>query len=297
MIRCQPLMGTFVVVKIKDIGQEEQLTKDREKFYQYIISIVFSEMKQVQSLMSFHDMDSDVSRINQISLAKKYMNIEVHPWTLEVLQIAKDLFIQTGGSFDCGIGNHLMAWGLLPGQMSEEEYLYMQRSCLASILIENQAQIRLIGPVMLDLGGIAKGYAIDRGIQVLSRFGIERALINAGGDIRSLGPEQELISLRDVRDQSTYSPLGKIQDEALAVSSTSFCKKNIGNRHISHLVNPLSGQSIDDLWTYVVKAPSCVIADGLTKALAVDKDIHAKYFGLLKASAQIIRSNTSNSLM
>ena len=151
MIRCQPLMGTFVVVKIKDIGQEEQLTKDREKFYQYIISIVFSEMKQVQSLMSFHDMDSDVSRINQISLAKKYINIEVHPWTLEVLQIAKDLFIQTGGSFDCGIGNHLMAWGLLPGQMSEEEYLYMQRSCLASILIENQAQIRLTVHISLTL--------------------------------------------------------------------------------------------------------------------------------------------------
>ena len=95
MIRCQPLMGTFVVVKIKDIGHEEQLTKEREKFYQYIISIVFSEMKQVQSLMSFHEIDSDVSRINQISLAKKYIDIEVHPWTLEVLQIAKDLFIQT----------------------------------------------------------------------------------------------------------------------------------------------------------------------------------------------------------
>ncbi len=131
-------------------------------------------------------------------------------------------------------------------------------------------------PLALDLGGIAKGFAVDRAVAVLRRHGIRAAVVNAGGDLRAIGPAVP-IHLRDPVDPSAVRFAGMLTSSAAATLT------RVGAGLVSALVRAPARQPIIDCDAYSVIAGSCTVADALTKVLAQSRQPGAPCFARLGA--------------
>ena len=92
MIRCKPLLGTYVEISA-EIGSINMTSFELDE----VINKSFSAIKLVQDLMGFHHPDSELSKINILAHTKV---LEIHPWTFEVLRIAKEIHKASSGIFD-----------------------------------------------------------------------------------------------------------------------------------------------------------------------------------------------------
>lgn len=270
--RSQPLLGTFVEISVRDCHDEFMAHE--------AIDRAFESVSKVHRLMSFHESSSDLSHLNRDAFTQ---SISVDEWTYQVLAVAKDLFLTTKGAFDCSIGNQLQGYGLLPGNTGVDH-----DGTLSDLILEPDHRVRYKKKLCLDLGGIAKGFAVDRAIESLSNSGIRRAVVNAGGDIRVLGQLSEPIYVRHPLDCRSMLYAGDLSNGAIATSAIYFSRFMRDNKQGSALINPLSSQAIVDNQSYSVIAPTCVVADGLTKALAVHRDIRAPYLKELNAMGLIL---------
>ena len=109
MIRCKPLLGTFVEISIHTARLSQERAIDK----------AFAAIKNVQDLMGFHNPQSELSKINAQSHLRK---IEIHPWTAHVLRVASEIYDHSHGLFNCGIGHRLVAAGLLPNNLDIEQH-------------------------------------------------------------------------------------------------------------------------------------------------------------------------------
>jgi len=268
MTRSQVLLGTYVEVSI---GGSVENAAQRD-FHHEICTAVFNEMAKVQRLMSIFDSGSDIAKINKIVPQSRSIVQKVHPWTFELLLIAKKMCELTGGVFDCAVGTCSSKTG---------SHEFKQGSIL-DLGLDEKDHVRLHQPIDLDLGGIAKGYAVDRGIEILKSFGITQAGINAGGDLRIFGHASQVIFIQEFGCEPAIFYIGDLQDGAIATSSN-----RVGSRYRkcqqSMLIDPKSGKEVRSHSRFSVVAPTCVVADGLTKALAIEQNIHADYFKQLRA--------------
>ena len=268
MIRCKPLLGTFVDIMVEDVTQSSKA-----------INEAFLAIEKVQSLMGFHNPESELSQMN----ARSYLEpVRIHPWTAEVLTIAKEIYLQSQGVFNCGVGHRLVEAGLLPKHFSLGEHSFGGIEDLEFIeasLIQSKL------PLCLDLGGIAKGYAVDKAIEVLQAHEISFGSVNAGGDIRFFGDHAQDIQIRNPFNPHELIQIGSIQTGAIATSSLYFAKRDANSQ--SHLVNPLNHEHIEFSESYSVIAHECVYADALTKVVSITKNI--RHPCLRHFSAQAIR--------
>src|SRR5438128_920397 len=195
--RCRPILGTFV-----------EVTADCER----AIEAAFAAISQVHRLMSAHEPDSDVSRINRVAHLRP---IAVHDWTARVIERALFWSRMSEGAFDVvRAGKAALERGLIPRHPDQP-----QPEATHWTWLEIQgASVRLLKPGCIDLGGIAKGFAVDRAIDALRAAGCVHGLVNAGGDLRGFGPEPWAVTI--VEPQSRR-PMGKVEirNEALATSA------------------------------------------------------------------------------
>ena len=250
MIRCKPLLGTFVEISTED--GEHSLNA---------IEMAFNAIKQIQSLMGFHDPDSELSQIN----ARSHLEpIRIHSWTAEVLAIAKEIQLESQGIFNCGIGHRLVEAGLLPRHINLNDQSFGGIEDL--LFIEpNLVQSKL--PICLDLGGIAKGYAVDKAVEVLLANGIQSRSVNAGGDMRVFGNLAQDIQIRNPSKPHELIQLGRMKVGAIATSSLYFSKREAEAK--SYMINPLNQEHIEFPESYSVIANECVYADALTKVVSI----------------------------
>jgi thiamine biosynthesis lipoprotein len=282
-------MGTFIEIQI-DFEQDQM--QDKKKLNQeHIVAAAFREIERVDYLMSVFDPRSDISIINQTVSLHSKPSLEIHPWTYEVLKTAKYLHQITSGSFDCGVGHVLTRWGLRP-HMEEFSHLLGSYS-IANIELEENHSIRVHHPVLLDLGGIAKGYAVDRAVNILKSYGVEKAIVNAGGDLRILGSVPRKILLRLLGNKTEFIDFGKFANVAIA-SSSSLIRDESAVVQSNHLINPHQQLPIIGEKVFTVTAKSCMLADALTKALAVDQNLSAGYFELLDAKGFLVKTDVES---
>ena len=135
MIRCKPLLGTFIEIQID--FEQDQIQAKKKFSHEQVIAAAFREIERVDYLMSVFEPRSDISIINQtVSLLNK-PSLEIHPWTYEVLKTAKYLHEITNGSFDCGVGHILSRWGLRP-HMAEFSHLLSSYSIANIEFVKNK---------------------------------------------------------------------------------------------------------------------------------------------------------------
>ena len=246
--RARPGLGT--IVEIEALGADpEQLT--------FAVEAAFSAVADVHRLMSFHDSTSDVSRLN--FLAHK-TSILVHPWTWSVLESAQEFSSLSDGAFDITVAPLLQRWGYLPGS-------HVRRSCATwrDIMLEPGNAVRFRRPLALDLGGIAKGFAVDRAVEALRHAGVSHGLVNAGGDLRVFGDEEREIYVRHPLSPGSAAGVLQIREKALATSAVYFSRRRVGHLIVSAIVHGGSRKPFIGDSSATVLAGNCLTADALTK--------------------------------
>jgi thiamine biosynthesis lipoprotein len=275
MIRCKPLLGTFVEIRI-----------EAESLSLKALDEAFLAMEQVQSLMGFHNPYSELSQIN----ARSHLEpVRIHPWTAEVLTIAKEVYLQSQGVFNCGVGHPLVEVGLLPRhhKLNHDSF-----GGIEDLQFIEPFLVRSSLPLSLDLGGIAKGYAVDKAVEALIANGIHTGSVNAGGDLRVFGDHSQDIHIRNPSKPHELIQIGSMKVGAIATSSLYFANRNTSST--SFMVNPLNQEHIEFSESYSVIASKCVYADALTKVVSISGN--ARHPCLSYFSAQAIRIPNTESL-
>jgi thiamine biosynthesis lipoprotein len=267
MNRCQPALGTFV--EIEACQSEQVPDSENDSALLHAIEHAFAAIHTVQACMSVFDLSSDLSHLN----AGKFLNQPgaIHPWLWEVLQLAKEIH-SLSPDFDPSATVYLMQQGMRPriGKLSAAVLGNLDDV----ILLEDQRVVTK-KPVYLDLGGIAKGAAVDRAIQSLQSHGVQTGSVNAGGDLRVFGSRPHAIYLRCPSSPQNTFYAGKLQDGALATSGDYFLTQGSDSQQKNgHLINPKRRLPIQTQKSFSVIAPKCAVADALTKVFAISGDAH-----------------------
>lgn len=173
-------MGTFVHISASGPNRET---------VEHAIENAFRAIEQVERLMSFHDSQSELSRINREARVRPQT---VHPWTYAVLRRALWIATLSDGLFDISVAPLLVEAGLLPRTPGSTSASGNGQS----LELLPDYQVYFTQPMLLDVGGIAKGFAVDQAIHALRRGGCGEAIVNAGGDLRRFGRTPHPIYLR-----------------------------------------------------------------------------------------------------
>ncbi len=252
--RCRPLLGTFVRIRVEGLSPERAHAA---------IDAAFDEISQIHCLMSFHEAGSDVARLNRIAHAEP---VQIDGRTYEVLARAADLASLSDGAFDISIAPALVKRGLLPAPPGAPKP-DMTANWSDIALLENR-RVRFSKPLWIDLGGIAKGYAVDRAVAVLECFLPAEICVNAGGDLRLTGRERVRLApgyrtretaVVDLECGSLASSCGTIAPAA--------CREADGP-HV-HARTLRSRNSLPAQFVCVV-ANRCIDADALTKVVMAE---------------------------
>ena len=260
------LMGTLVEISV--IGRN----KDK---VEASIHDAFGEMERVEGLMSRRIPESDVSRINGRAGIKP---VKVSAEVLKVIRRAEEISKTSRGYFDISIGALLDLWGFegnggnLPGKDEVNETLHSVG--YRAIHVDEMAstvELKRKG-MRIDLGGIAKGYAVDRALELLTSRGYRNMIVNAGGDMRVGGKKINgpwVIGIQDPRDQSRILATLDAGDISVATSGDYeryFTKE--GTRY-HHLLNPFTGSPAQQCRSVTILAKDALSADALATAVFV----------------------------
>lgn len=243
-IRQRPLLGTFVAIGIGDAAGV--MAADAA------INAAFETMEAVQRLMSFHDPQSELSRLN-FSGGKA---VRLRPLTRRALYLAQQMTLASGGLFNCTVGGAVVGQGALPDC----------GPCFAPVgqaddLIFEGETVRLKRAVLITLDGIAKGFAIDTAVKTLKSAEVESAYVNAGGDLRIYGALSTPVCRREIDGRLT--PLGALKEAAMATSQYG----GDPDRFRGALVTAAGHSPMRGVWTVLAK--QAWRADALTKVAAL----------------------------
>ena len=247
--RARPSLGTIV-----EIGTPVR--------HESAIELGFSEIARIHRLMSFHEATSDIVKLRTANADEL---VEVDADTVAVLRVAADLHQSTDGLFNIAIGRQLTRTRFLPRM--DAVHLSRFSEDAGNIEIVDDRHVRLRRRVLIDLGGIAKGYAVDCAVTALEAAGVPTGIVNAGGDLRVFGDDPMQIEIR-----ATQGGIGgafAIQNCAVASSENSRTRRTVqGQIATPHIGRDNQPAVIDQ--TVTVMASSCVIADAMTKVAMVD---------------------------
>jgi thiamine biosynthesis lipoprotein len=254
--RARPLLGTFVEIEAEGAAGVK---------LDAAVDAAFADVAEVHRLMSFHDPDSDISRLNREAHVRP---VVVHDWTYQVLQVAIELNRRSGGAFDIAVAPVLQAKGLLPCIGGDAIIDGAPPHEGIELLPDRAVRFRST-EVRIDLGGIAKGFAVDRARDALCRLGIASALVNAGGDLVVFGNAPQTIHVRDPRDPRRMICSIALANEALASTARRFDPFQSPKTADTAVINPDTSRPADALAGVTVRASTCMIADALTKVVMI----------------------------
>ena len=246
--RAKPWLGTLVEIAIETPS---------EAAFLHTTELAFARVAEVHRARSFHEPGSEVCGIAR---APAGASLHVSADTARVLRLALDIELRSGGLFNAAIAPALVASGRLPRPPGAQ-------AARAGTLAEgiewlDERRLRVRAPVWIDLGGIAKGYAVDCAVIALEAAGVTSGLVNAGGDMRAFGPAAHPVHLRFA---DGLRPVALLQDAALAASCNAEGDDATMARNTSPHIDPRSGRSVRSPNSVVVQAYSAAVADALTK--------------------------------
>ncbi len=265
----------------------------------------FAEVDRVDRELSVYRQDSEINRVNALAFQQP---VRVSPPVFELLETCWRLWEQTNGAFDITVGPLIRVWGFFRRQGKEPppEELRKARSCVGMQWVRLDPEDRTVRferpGMMLDLGGIGKGYAIDRAVQLLQDLEYSVGFIHSGtstmfgwGKPPDLGlwkvgiptPETERLTRMPWAEEQTPDSQAKpsqsnhilpeekplavveVEDCALSVSSIygrAFEKKG---KVYGHIVDPRTGRPVQRALLSAVRYPRATEADTLSTALLV----------------------------
>jgi thiamine biosynthesis lipoprotein len=249
--RAQVWLGTLVEVALPATDASDSC-----------FTAAFAQIAHAHRTMSAHDASSDLARIARDA---HHATVPVDAGTYAVLRLAQQLFRESGGTFDVAI----------PPLPSPDEPLPASAAgCMHdsgapcggmdALHLEPGLGVRATAPLALDLGGIAKGYAVDRAVDAMRATGARAGLVNAGGDLRVFGTDNWMaVRVRHPEAPAHALQLFEVRNAAVATSADYFRDDARG------LVDPRTRSLRPFSGSVTVVAPTCALADALTKIVAL----------------------------
>ena len=264
LYRDAPIMGTRCDVELWD---EDQLKGEAA------ISAVFDEMRRIDNEFSTYKPESEVSRVNALA-AKGPMRISKE--LFDLISSSIDYSKLTRGTFDITYASvgYMYSYpdrvrptdAQIAAALPESNYRHIHLDAAAQTVFFDHAGVRI------DFGGIGKGYAVDRGIAVLQRLGITRAMVNAGGDSRIIGDrfgKPWLIGIRDPDDRTRTILKIPLTDTAFSTSGDYERFFDEGGVRYYHILDPRTGRSPHVVRSVTIIGPNATRTDALTKSVFV----------------------------
>lgn len=231
---------------------------------------------RTDSLMSNWTTTSEVARINREAAAA---TVTVEPEVARVLALSMEVWRQSAGAFDITVEPLVRAWGFLGGTPhvpTPAEAAAAARHVGGRHLRFHPAArtIRFDeAGVRIDLGGIAKGYAVDVAAESLRARGVRDALVDLTGNMRAMGRPAGgpgwRIGIRDPRDRMPYFARLQLRDEAISTSGKYEQYVTAGGRTFGHIMDPRTGQPAEGLISVTLVSPSALTCDAWDTPLFV----------------------------
>ncbi|MFC4257952.1 FAD:protein FMN transferase [Marinobacter lacisalsi] len=235
---------------------------------------VFAEFTKVDRVMSRYRDDSELSRVNREATERP---VPVSQSLFDVLVKAREISAMSDGAFDISFASVGHLYDFREGQQPDDDAVRagLDRINYRDILLdEEDLTVRLRKPgLMLDLGGIAKGYAVDQGIRVLQQAGVEHARLSAGGDMRLLGDRRGrpwMVAVRDPRHRDRQAVVMPLSDTAISTSGDyeRFFIDDEGER-VHHILSPSTGRPAGEVQSVTIIGGDAMTTDALSTAVFV----------------------------
>jgi thiamine biosynthesis lipoprotein len=238
-----------------------------------------NEVARIEEQLSLFRPASEIARLNALAAREP---VRVSPEVFALLAHARKLWQATGGAFDITLAPLLRCWGLLgrsDGRVPTDAELSESRAACGMNLVELDATrrtVRFTRPgVMLDLGALGKGYAVDKAVELLREAGVESALLHGGtSTVYALGSPPEAMAWKvaipspEGPDQPPVAML-ELCDESLSISAVAGKCFTAGGRVFGHVLDPRSGRPADRARLAALLLSSAAETDALSTALLV----------------------------
>jgi len=235
---------------------------------------VLALFDRIDRQMSRYREDSELSRVNREAANGP---VEVSDSLFTVLQQALRISELSHGAFDISFGSIGYLYDFRARQQPSDEELAegLAKVNYRSVVLDPSANtVRFLDEgVRLDLGGIAKGYTVDRGIDILKSFGIRHARLSAGGDLRLLGDKRGkpwIVGIRDPRSESRNAMVLPLTNVAVSTSGDYerfFFDDN--NERVHHILSPATGKPAKGVQSVTILGDDSITTDGLSTAVFV----------------------------
>lgn len=261
-------MGTFAHILV---------VTDNEPKAHDAIEAAFAEIRDINARMSDYDPNSLLSKVNQQAFAAP---IKVDDGLFEVLSASVHYSRLSDGAFDITVGPVVQLWrkAKFTGVAPTPEQLQKAKEAVGyqNLILDSDAKtVRFAKDGMfLDLGGIAKGYAVDRAIAILEKAGLSGGMVDIGGNLRCFGipanhAQHWFIGLQDPAHEEDILLRLNMDDRAVATSGDYRRFVMINGQKHSHIVNPATADSAQTLSSVTIITAQAMAADALSTAVSV----------------------------
>jgi thiamine biosynthesis lipoprotein len=258
------IMGTVIHV---------ELWSDDARAAAAAINAVIDEMHRIDAVMSTYKETSELARINrEAAQGPVAASAEVFDLLARSLQFSR----LSQGAFDITYAAVGQLYDYRRGLRPSAAQLEAARTAVGWQQLELDAAARTVrfarAGMRIDLGGFAKGHAVDRGAAILARHGVRHAAVAAGGDSRLLGDRRGrpwTIGVRDPRREGAVAALLPLEDVAVSTSGDYERYFDDGAERVHHLIDPRTGRSPQGIHSVTVIAPDGLTSEALSKTVFV----------------------------
>jgi len=244
----------------------------------------FDEMKRIEDMMSYFKPGSELSKVNREAFAKP---VKVSRELFEILQTSVDYSRLSKGAFDITVGPLVDLWHKAgeANAMPDENAIATAKSRVGFeklILDANTMTVRFaVEGMRIDLGGIAKGYSVDKVVEIMKRKGAIGGMVDSGGNIRCFGKPAHkdawLVGVQDpniadsVQRTEDIEPLMILKLDGMAVATSGDYRRFVkaGGKKVSHIIDTNTATGANKLAGDTIIAPTAIEADALSTAVNV----------------------------
>jgi thiamine biosynthesis lipoprotein len=240
---------------------------------------VLDEVTRVESQLSLYRPGSEIAQVNARAARKA---VQVSPELFALLEHAQRLHAGTKGAFDITIAPLVRCWGFMDnqGKMPSPEAIADARAKVGMTMVRLDSRHRTVrferDGMMLDLGAIGKGYAIERGAALLREAGVSALFHGGTSTVCAIGhpPDATAWSVAIEKPPSAMRnislpdlPVVPLRDESLSISAVWGRHFQEENKNFGHVIDPQTGQPVDGAWLSAVVLPEATETDALSTAL------------------------------
>ncbi|MDH4072305.1 MAG: FAD:protein FMN transferase [Gammaproteobacteria bacterium] len=234
---------------------------------------IFAEMARLDNHMSTYKDDSRISEINRNAATAP---VVAGDELFSLIQRALDISLLTKGAFDItydSVGRHYdfrehrrPDAATIAGELPLIDYRFVNMNSIDGTIGFAREGVRI------NLGGIAKGYAVEQGVAIARRYGVRNARVTAGGDTRLLGDRRGtpwMVGVQNPRDDSKVAVTIPLKDEAISTSGDYERYFDEGGERFHHIIRPSTGLPAGEVHSVTIIGPDAVITDALSTSVFI----------------------------